>query len=426
MKIAFATYDLVDDVGGVSSWLRGLLPRLQAAGIEVDVHLLSLDGKPGTNCAWYKAHGISFRWATMEDTPRSVRHCLRFLEESQPDIYVPNCIYPAYFAASYARAQGISTVGVMHSDDSFYWSIAEDFIKGSERYRLSAMVSVSSFLASSLESEKNRSVLLEQIGYGVTIPKVQANPPGTFFRLIYAGRLVEEQKRISDVTRALCGAAQRFQNIEAWIAGEGNARGNVEKIIHDHPALATRVRLLGHIDNDKISDVLKDCHGFVLLSDFEGLPVSLLEAMAAGVVPICLDMRSGIREVIQPSVNGLIVQDREKDFFAAVENLQADPAQWQRLSTAARETIQRSYSVDASAQKWLELFHALKPATAKNPFKMPSHLHRPDSNQWYVTSRFWVVRQANRLLSQIFPAKFKKSVKALARRLANSLNERSS
>jgi glycosyltransferase involved in cell wall biosynthesis len=61
--------------------------------------------------------------------------------------------------------------------------------------------------------------------------------------------------------------------------------------------------------------------------------------MAIGVVPICLDSRSGIREAIEHGVNGLVVKDRAADFLAAVGYLQSDPAKWRQLSLAARETV---------------------------------------------------------------------------------------
>jgi hypothetical protein len=46
MKVAFATYDSPRDVGGVSTWLQRVLPLLQLAGVDVDVHVMALDGKP--------------------------------------------------------------------------------------------------------------------------------------------------------------------------------------------------------------------------------------------------------------------------------------------------------------------------------------------------------------------------------------------
>ncbi|WP_371821102.1 glycosyltransferase [Chloracidobacterium sp. D] len=43
---------------------------------------------------------------------------------------------------------------------------------------------------------------------------------------------------------------------------------------------------------------------FVLLSDYEGLPIALMEAMATGLVPICTAMRSGIGQLVVDGVTG--------------------------------------------------------------------------------------------------------------------------
>ena len=112
MKVTFVTYDSKNDVGGASSWLRRLLPRLKAAGVEVEAHVMAFGGLPGVSCAWFEKERIAFRWRPWEyDTRRAVRNCLKLIEESQPKIYVPNCILPAYYAAGYVRSQGVHTVG---------------------------------------------------------------------------------------------------------------------------------------------------------------------------------------------------------------------------------------------------------------------------------------------------------------------------
>src|SRR5205823_7198333 len=99
---------------------------------------------------------------------------------------------------------------------------------------------------------------------------------------------------------------------------------NVERIIETSEVDTQRIRLLGRVDVSSVYSVLRDCHALVLLSDYEGLPVSMLEAMAAGVVPVCLDTRSGIRDAIQHGFNGLIVKDRKDDFHGAVRTLKKD------------------------------------------------------------------------------------------------------
>jgi glycosyltransferase involved in cell wall biosynthesis len=46
----------------------------------------------------------------------------------------------------------------------------------------------------------------------------------------------------------------------------------------------------------------------VLLSEFEGLPVALVESMARGCVPVAAEMESGTPEIVRSGENGLVVQ----------------------------------------------------------------------------------------------------------------------
>jgi hypothetical protein len=67
MKVTFVTYDSKSDVGGASSWLQRLLPRLQAAGVEVEAHVMAFGGLPGVNCTWFAKERIPFRWRPWEE-----------------------------------------------------------------------------------------------------------------------------------------------------------------------------------------------------------------------------------------------------------------------------------------------------------------------------------------------------------------------
>ena len=107
----------------------------------------------------------------------------------------------------------------------------------------------------------------------------------------------------------------------------------------------------------------------------------MLEAMATGVVPICLDTRSGIREAIEHGVNGLIVKDRAVDFLAIVNALQSDPEKWRQLSLAARETVRRRFSIEECARQWVVLLEHLKrKEPARADFRAPRVLRLPPPN----------------------------------------------
>jgi glycosyltransferase involved in cell wall biosynthesis len=382
MKVGFATYDTPTDVGGVSSWLQRLLPRLQDVGIDVEAHVLAYGGQPGINCAGFAAQGIPYHCRPWEDdTKKAAQNCLKILEESQPDVYVPNCILPAYYAAGYARQQGIHTVGVLHSDDPFYWGLVDEFVNGLPARRLSAVVAVSNFLLEAImKSTKRHNLITRRIGCGVPLPAESAEPPKDIFRMIYTGRLVEEQKCISEVARALCSVVKQNPGTEAWIVGDGKDRVNVEQIIATCGVDPKRVKLLGRVAVSEIYSVLRQCHAFVLLSDYEGLPISMLEAMATGVVPVCLDMRSGIREAIQPGFNGLIVKDRQEDFYAAILSLIKEPPLWAKLSANARRTVHQKFSEAAGAAAWTELLGSFKDSKRVKSFKSPFWIRLPRRN----------------------------------------------
>ncbi len=379
MKVVFCYYDGPNDVGGVSSWLQRLLPGLQAVGVEVEVHMF---GSSGANCAGFARQGIPFRLIPGEpETPRAVRNCLKLIEESQPDIYVPNCIVPAYFAAGMARRQGVHTVGVLHSVDPFYEAVVDEFVCGAPAFRLSSLVAVSKFIEESVAvSTEKHKVITRRIGCGVPLASEFAQRSEDVFRLVYTGRLEEEQKRISEVTRAMCAVVKQNPGVEAWIVGDGSARPAVERIIQTSGLGPHRVKLLGRVEVSRIYSVLQQCHAFVLLSDYEGLPVSMLEAMAVGVVPICLDMRSGIREAIQSGFNGLIVQNRQEDFYAAVQTLKNDSVRWAEFSANARATVRERFSEEACASAWEELLRSFDRTPRRPPFKSPRLLSLPRRN----------------------------------------------
>ena len=382
MKVCFVHYDSASDVSGVSSWLQRLVPLLQSNRIEVKVHLMGYGGEPGVNYAFLRESGVPVRLISFQfHVPYAVRSLLHLLEEDQPDIYVPGGIIPAYYAAGYARRAGVATVGVLHNDDPVYWGIIEEFITGDPDFSVSAIVPVSRFLESEVSPmAAARSIGIRRIAYGVPIPAATAEFTNSVFRLVYVGRLVEEQKRISDVTAALCDVAEKISNVEAWILGEGPARGRVEDIIREK-AMGSRVRLLERVGTAQIYEALTQCHGLVLLSDYEGLPISVLESMAVGVVPICLDVRSGIREVVDHGVNGLVVKDRTSDFFDTVRDLCENPAKWRQLSLAARDTIQQRHSIEGCARRWADLLEDLNGRRPERlVFRAPRMLRLPPPN----------------------------------------------
>jgi hypothetical protein len=84
-----------------------------------------------------------------------------------------------------------------------------------------------------------------------------------------------------------------------------------------------------------------------------------MEAMAAGLVPICMDIRSGIPELVHHEETGMLVADRGDAFVAAVGCLRESAELWLRLSGNARVRVEAGYSLTAGADAWVEMLQEL-------------------------------------------------------------------
>jgi glycosyltransferase involved in cell wall biosynthesis len=108
------------------------------------------------------------------------------------------------------------------------------------------------------------------------------------------------------------------------------------------------VRFLGM--RDDVLDLLSGLDVFVLSSRYEGLPISMLEAMAAEVACV-LTRVGGIAEAVADGREGLLVPAGDPEALArALGQALVDPALRRRLGTAARERVQREFSIDRAVR----------------------------------------------------------------------------
>src|SRR5437899_11582325 len=127
-------------------------------------------------------------------------------------------------------------------------------------------------------------------------------------------------------------------------------------------AQSTIVQFRGTIPNAEVANVLREQDVYVLLSDFEGLPLSLLEAMAEGVVTVVSDLESGLREVVTPET-GLRVPVGDVEAVArAIQHLAEDRQLLARLSTSATRLARVNYGAERMVDSFLRLIEELQPA----------------------------------------------------------------
>ena len=95
---------------------------------------------------------------------------------------------------------------------------------------------------------------------------------------------------------------------------------------------------------------------FVLPTKFEGSPVSLLEAMSAGLVPVVSRIPGGITDIVNRDIGFIIDVDDNKGFSNAISQLYSDRQLLNKMSRNAREKIECEFDVRNTAKSYHDLF----------------------------------------------------------------------
>jgi glycosyltransferase involved in cell wall biosynthesis len=370
MRIAFAHYSTEDDIGGASSWLIRLAADLRQQGWPVAVHLPHSGNNPeqSTIASALRAADVD---VVLQPQPSSandaVLQTLDFLNAWQPTVFLPQCLPVHFIAAAIAGRQGLPWALTVHSDDPQYWSILRVIRPGRSG---GSTVCVSHYLAGEVKRRGFDSDPLV-IPCGVPLPSQQAHHDPSHFHVVYSGRVVELQKRISLVVTSLILACQASPHIRATIIGAGTALENCQKQVND-AGLAEAIHFTGRLPSTKVQELLADAQAILQMSDFEGLPVALMEAMAAGVVPVARLIASGIPELVQHQQTGLLVSDDPTEAAAAILRLAQDPQLWLHCSSASRDLVRRSYGQPQTLQQWNNLIKDLQArSTPQYPIQQP-------------------------------------------------------
>jgi glycosyltransferase involved in cell wall biosynthesis len=168
----------------------------------------------------------------------------------------------------------------------------------------------------------------------------------------FVGRL-DRQKGVDILLAAVERlAGQEGQRIKFVIAGDGPQRPTVEQFCRT--AAGKACEYLGRVGN--VRAVLSAADMFILPSRWEGWPLALGEAMAAGLPCVGTNV-AGIRDVLTDGRTGLVVDGEDPEqLAAAVGRLGADPGLRERLGSRGAELIGGQYAIETNVKRHEDLY----------------------------------------------------------------------
>ncbi len=191
---------------------------------------------------------------------------------------------------------------------------------------------------------------------GVPVPPARSSPPPAGFRILCLANY-ERRKGQEDLLRAVAGLRERA-TVSVELLGFESEAGEARRLraLADALGLGTAVQIPGPVVGaDKVGRI-EAAHCFCLPSSDEGLPMAMLEAMAAGL-PVVVTRVGAIPEAIGDGVDGLLYDAGDVDALRAhLQALLDAPDSAHRLGAAGRARVQRDFSLAASVERLLAVY----------------------------------------------------------------------
>ena len=305
-----------NNVGGVTTWSLAMAQALHGRGCNTRImshrnNANSLSHSPQTDLPLIEYHGRRPSIATLQDVARYQASYTKLL----PGVIIPNYSIGAYGAcAQLARnyADHLRVIGFAHTDEPYYYDLLVHYEPLIHRF-----VAVSQEIGAILRArlpQRSADVLVRP--YGVAVPHTLHRHMRSLdepLQIVYAGRLVEKQKRVSRLVELVRLLDNRQVNYVLNIVGTGQA----ETVLRAQLGKHRRVCFQGYVSPDKMAGVWHSADICLLVSDYEGTSIAMLEAMAQGCVPVVPQV-SGMEAVIFSAENGFTVPVGDMAATAAI------------------------------------------------------------------------------------------------------------
>jgi glycosyltransferase involved in cell wall biosynthesis len=188
--------------------------------------------------------------------------------------------------------------------------------------------------------------------YDRPAPDAGSTGSKTAMNLLFIGRL-SPTKGLRVLMEAFAAARTDYPDLRLTLVGDGNDRPHLEELA---APLGDAVRFAGFQSQEGVARALAAADALVLPSFAEGLPVVLMEALAAGKPVICTQV-AGVGELVEHGVSGLIVPAGDAESLAnCIRTLADDSDRRGKMGEAGRQKVRAEFDVRREAARIGALF----------------------------------------------------------------------
>ena len=191
---------------------------------------------------------------------------------------------------------------------------------------------------------------LRVIYYGISDTPCRANPDtGRPINIVMVARFAPQK----DHLLMLNAFSRLSSNCRLIFVGDGPARARVQSEA-DSLFLTDRVEFLGN--RSDVAEILAGAHVFALATNWEGLPISILEAMRASLPIVATDAGGVAEEVVDGETGFLVPRGDVAAVRDRLSKLLADPQLRSRMGAAGRRRFEQLFSLDRMLEKTVKVY----------------------------------------------------------------------
>ncbi len=265
-----------------------------------------------------------------------------------------------------AFIQAYPLVGVLHADEEHYYNLAEKYYQ-----QVAVLICVSGRI-NKITKERIPEfdpARIYTIPCGINLPEIDVNiHSGDLLQLVYAGRISDYQKRTGDLVKICSLLVIKNTKFHLNIIGDGGKDRTALERKFIETGLQEYVTFLGWHSQKEVGRYLSRSDILILTSDFEGTPVAMMEALAAGC-GITGTRVSGIEDyeyhpLAADCLSAYTVGDIE-DAVNKINRIAAIPKGIRQQ--AARNLAESEFSMRVCLNKYLIAVSTIKTGTATIP-----------------------------------------------------------
>ena len=347
-----------------------LLDILERNGVDIQAHL------------WRGGHLPEERARLLAD----------WVNSRETNVYIVSTSPDVGWLALPLLATSVVTVSVAHNDISAYYEPLTHYYPF-----IDVAVGVSAEIHRKIIAGGTPSERVRQIPYGVaSLSKSdiedrcsQSRDSRLPLNIGYIGRVVQEQKRVMELVPLAEHLKRRGVLFQLHIVGDGSERAQLSETFAASGA-ADCVKFWGWQPRERVKDLLRQMDVFLLMSDYEGLPVALLEAMGQGLAPVVSRIASGNTEIIRNEENGYLVEVGDiEGFVGRLEHLAGNTSSLRKIQRMAWDTSQE-FDISRMVDSYLECFADARAARFSQDYRRRTGGSYPPMPSCVSRYPFWL------------------------------------